>query len=295
MTELPKPPDGYEGYIQPESAANEDTQPVYPYNNITKTRSGHMFELDDTKGRERIRLSHRSNTFIEMSPNGDEVHKIYGKGYYITVGDCEITIGSDPADETGKAHKLKINVFGDVFMQITGDKTETVNGNLHQHIKGNYTQIVEGYSSSTSQLGTTLASGALLTGGIHLKAANVNMDGNSRIRGNLSAANIYSDGRVDTSPLGGMSAGKDGFVTMLGGVAVGFPVPVNGNIICVGTINAGISVNAGVAMNSPLSNFGNMFAIMMTDVVNTTIYDTHTHLGVMNGGGMTGTSTMEMA
>jgi hypothetical protein len=38
-----------------------------------------------------------------------------------------------------------------------------------------------------------------------------------------------------------------------------------------------------------------MFAIMMTDVVNTTIYDTHTHLGVMNGGGMTGTSTMEMA
>jgi hypothetical protein len=60
-------------------------------------------------------------------------------------------------------------------------------------------------------------------------------------------------------------------------------------------MNAGIAVNAGVAMNSPLSNFGNMFAIMMTDVVNTTIYDTHTHLGVMNGGGMTGSSTIQMA
>jgi hypothetical protein len=105
------------------------------------------------------------------------------------------------------------------------------------------------------------------------------MDGNLRVRGQLMAGNIYSDNRVDTSPLGGMSAGKQGFVTMLGGIAVGFPVPVTGNIICVGTINAGLLVNAGVSVNSPVGNFGLMTAGLMTDYLNTSIYDSHTHIG----------------
>jgi hypothetical protein len=93
------------------------------------------------------------------------------------------------------------------------------------------------------------------------------------------AGNIYSDNRVDTSPLGGMSAGKDGFVTMLGGVAVGFPVPVPGNILCIGTINAGLLINAGVSVNAPIGNFGLMSAGLMTDLVNTTIFDVHQHIG----------------
>jgi hypothetical protein len=40
-------PDAYWGWTEPESAANTDYQPVYPYNNVTQTRSGHMFELDE--------------------------------------------------------------------------------------------------------------------------------------------------------------------------------------------------------------------------------------------------------
>jgi hypothetical protein len=74
-----------------------------------------------------------------------------------------------------------------------------------------------------------------------------------------------------------MKSGVGGFVTMLGGVAVGFPIPVPGNIICVGTMNAGLMVNAGVSVNSPTANFGFMSAGLMTDVVNTSIYDSHIH------------------
>jgi hypothetical protein len=285
-------PDAFWGWNEPESAANTDYQPVNPYNHTRLTDSGHLIEFDDTKTRERIRVMHRSNTFIEMHPNGDEVHKIWGDGYYITLGDHNISIG---VDDGNLAKKLNITVYGDVNMQISGNKVENIDGDVTQHIKGSYTQVVEGYSSVTSQLGASITAGGGTSGGLQIKAANVNMDGNSRIRGNLNAGNIYSQGRVDTSETGGMRAGIAGFVTPLGGVAVGFPLAVPGNIICVGTMNAGIAVNAGVAMNSPLSNFGNMFAIMMTDVVNTTIYDTHTHLGVMNGGGMTGSSTIQMA
>lgn len=281
-------PDAYWGWNEPESAANTDYQPQYPYNNVTQTRSGHMFELDDTKDRERVRLQHRANTFIEMHPNGDEVHKIFGDGYSITLGDHNISIGIDDGQ---LAKKLQITVYGDVNMQVMGNKVENIEGDVTQHIKGSYTQVVEGYSSITSQLGSTITAGGGTTGGLQIKAANVNTDGSVRVRGNLSAGNIYSEGRVDTSDTGGMRAGIAGFVTPLGGVAVGFPLAVPGNIICVGSITAGISINAGVAMNSPLSNFGNMFAIMMTDVVNTSIYDTHVHPAPT---GTTGPTTMEM-
>ena len=34
-------------WTEPESAANTDYQPQYPYNNITQTESGHAFEGDD--------------------------------------------------------------------------------------------------------------------------------------------------------------------------------------------------------------------------------------------------------
>ena len=267
-------PDAYWGWTEPESAANTDYQPVYPYNNVTQTRSGHMFELDDTKGRERVRLQHRANTFIEMHPNGNEVHKIFGDGYSITLGDHNISIG---VDDGNLSKKLQITVYGDVNMQIMGDKIENIEGDVTQHIKGSYTQVVEGYSSVTSQLGASITAGGGTSGGLQIKAANVNMDGNSRIRGNLNAGNIYSQGRVDTSDTGGMKSGVGGFVTMLGGVAVGFPIPVPGNIICVGTMNAGLMVNAGVSVNSPTANFGFMSAGLMTDVVNTSIYDSHIH------------------
>jgi len=267
-------PDAYWGWTEPESAANTDYQPVYPYNNVTQTRSGHMFELDDTKGRERVRLQHRANTFIEMHPDGTEVHKIFGDGYSITLGDHIISIG---VDDGNLAKKLQITVYGDVNMQIMGDKIENIEGDVTQHIKGSYTQVVEGYSSVTSQLGASITAGGGTSGGLQIKAANVNMDGNSRIRGNLNAGNIYSQGRVDTSDTGGMKSGVGGFVTMLGGVAVGFPIPVPGNIICVGTMNAGLMVNAGVSVNSPTANFGFMSAGLMTDVVNTSIYDSHIH------------------
>ncbi len=70
-------------WTEPESAANTDYQPIYSYNNIQQTESGHSFEMDDTPTRERVRIQHRSGSFIEMHPNGDEVHKIVGKGYEI--------------------------------------------------------------------------------------------------------------------------------------------------------------------------------------------------------------------
>lgn len=45
--------------------------PVYPYNQVIKTKSGHVIEYDDSPGNERISLAHKSGSFIELTPDGN--------------------------------------------------------------------------------------------------------------------------------------------------------------------------------------------------------------------------------
>jgi hypothetical protein len=65
--------------------------PEYPYNKSQQSESGHLIEMDDTPNRERVRVQHRAGTFLEMQPDG-EVHKIYGNGYEIVLGDKDVEI-----------------------------------------------------------------------------------------------------------------------------------------------------------------------------------------------------------
>jgi hypothetical protein len=281
-------PDIYFGWNEPESAANTDYPPVYPYNNVTQTKSGHMFELDDTKGRERVRLQHRANTFLEMHPNGDEVHKIWGDGYVITLGDHNISIGVEggkPGTDGNIPCKLNITVYGDVNMHVTGDKTETIDGSVTQHIKGNYTQTVEGMSTIASQGNMYIEAGSGATGKLDITTGlrGVSLDGTLRVKGEVAADKIFSFGRIDTGPTGGIGAGALGFVTALGGLSIGIPagapVAVPGNILCIGTINATGYIASASLMTAPFATFATMKAGLMTDTINKSIYNLHMHIG----------------
>lgn len=267
-------PDIYAGWFEPESAANTANPPEYRYNHTIETPRGHSFEMDDTPTRERIRLSHRSNTFIEMHPNGDEVHKIFGDGYSITLGDHNISIG---VDDGKNAKKLNITVYGDVNMRVTGDKVETIEGNYEQHIKGHFTQIIDKTATIMSQGDMDIHGGADLTGSLTLGAGDcLYLDADLTVKGEIMATKITSQTRVDA--LLGMSAGINGFVTTEGGVAVGIPVAAPGQVLLSGSVIAGASVTAAMSVNAPQGNFGVMEALWMTDHVNTLIYDSHIHM-----------------
>ena len=75
-------------WSEPESQYNAKI----PYNRVTETESGHVFELDDTPGAERIQLAHRANTFFEISPDGSKVTKVSGKNYEIYMDDNNIHV-----------------------------------------------------------------------------------------------------------------------------------------------------------------------------------------------------------
>ena len=73
-------------FTEPPSPASIDNPPLYPFNQSWDSEAAHSIQLDDTPGRERVRIQHgKSKNFIEMHPNGDQVIKVFGEGFDITI------------------------------------------------------------------------------------------------------------------------------------------------------------------------------------------------------------------
>lgn len=64
----------------------------YPYNLALESESGHAFELDDTPGKERVALSHRNGSFIEIDKDGNRVDRVQKDNYAVIMGDDFIYI-----------------------------------------------------------------------------------------------------------------------------------------------------------------------------------------------------------
>ena len=66
--------------------ANPYVSSAYPYNHVHESESGHIHEIDDSPGQERLFTQHRSGTFEEIHPNGNKVVKVIGDNYEIVAG-----------------------------------------------------------------------------------------------------------------------------------------------------------------------------------------------------------------
>lgn len=249
------------GWLEPESAANTDFQPIFPYNKITQTESGHSFEMDDTPTRERVKLMHRTGTFIEMHPNGDEVHKVYGDGYEITIKNKNVLIEG----------QCNITILGDSVTEVKGNKYELVRGDYNLVVNGDIQ--IDGRKKVTlsSQDVMSVTSNPIMGGYLDLNTGgNLHLNGDLVVEGSIRAGQIHSDTSVVA--LTGISAGPLGFVSEFGGLSIGMPLAMPGTINCIGVINADIM------MSSPLGTFNLMDATLMTDNINTALHNSHIHM-----------------
>lgn len=82
----------------------------YPYNKVTQTESGHLFEVDDTPNNERLHTYHRSGTYTEIDKDGNRVNKIVGNDFEI----------------------------------VQKNQTVYIQGNVDLQVKGSYTLNVDG-------------------------------------------------------------------------------------------------------------------------------------------------------
>ena len=110
----------------------------YPLNKVTESESGHIIEIDDTEGAERIHVYHKSGTFLEVHPGGDIVVKIGGgSGGFLPFGakDSNINLKGD----------FNITVEGDSSIYTKGDATVKTDGDFkHNVTNGDYEVNVKG-------------------------------------------------------------------------------------------------------------------------------------------------------
>lgn len=119
----------------------------YPFNQVTETESGHIIELDDTPGAERIHVAHRSGTFEETYPDGTKVTKIVRPNFTICMSDDNVYImGSCNITVNGDCNLL---VKGDVVEEIMGDKDTTVLGDYSETVMGDKSVAIYGDLNQT--------------------------------------------------------------------------------------------------------------------------------------------------
>jgi hypothetical protein len=221
------------------STPQQSNQSVYPYNNVTRSRSGHLFEVDDTLGEERIHQKHKSGTYYEIGPDGTHTTTVVSDRYTTVCGTDTIAI-------TGDAN---IAVNGTVNLTINGNYNLEVNGNMSQTVKGEY-KLKVGAAHKTEVGGdigeniigrkesvigngliNTVRAGGVTNAFIGGLTQNVVGDTTSICTGSVSMTGLT--GMNLTSPagpatLGGLSAGVDsatgltltglGFINMYAGV-----------------------------------------------------------------------------
>lgn len=114
----------------------------YPDYFSWKTRSGHVLQLDDSKGGETVTLQHRGGTAVQMAPDGSMHVTAHNGKYEITFGENRVTI-SGAQDITVKGD-ASFRVYGDYNVTCQKDYNLTVLGNFNlmaknhnRHILGN--------------------------------------------------------------------------------------------------------------------------------------------------------------
>ena len=116
----------------------EETEPAagsiprYPYNHTHESEIGHVHEIDDTPGAERLLQQHISGTFEEIHPDGTKVTKVIGDNYEIVMGGSNIYIVGD-VNLTTKG-TMKHLVQGDYILEVKGDYTQKIHKNHYMKV-----------------------------------------------------------------------------------------------------------------------------------------------------------------
>ena len=132
------------------SAPNVDldlsTEPTsdYTQNQVKETASGHVIEYDDTYGRERIMLRHRTGSGVEMRADGSVIISSTKNSVKITAADEKVIVEGD--GEVIYNGNLKMRVAGDFDMEVGGDFNVKVGGDVEKNIRGSYIkEVIENY------------------------------------------------------------------------------------------------------------------------------------------------------
>lgn len=184
---------------------------VYPHNKVNESPSGHITEVDDTPGSERIHWYHKSGSFKEIHPDGTTVEKIVKDQFTVIIGDDNIAVqGQVNITAVGNVNifgsaNVNIDAAGDMHLRATGDMTLQA-ANITAHAES-ATKIKGTTIDMKSGAATKIDAGATLD----LKAAaimNAQAGGNMNLLGaiiNLNSGGAAAPATVE-KPQGDITA-----------------------------------------------------------------------------------------
>ena len=185
-------------WTEPYVGGDENAMPIYPFNHVYESESGHVVEFDDTEGQRRYHRYHPSGSFEEIVDGGDRTVKIVGKDYELVLdgkniyidGDLNVTVTGNKRDlikgnyhlevdgetsfnlksswqtkvnqnqetEVGKSRSTNIGV--DDNLSVMGNQAHNIIGNRSETVKGNHSEVVSGTHASIAYKETTIFSGS---------------------------------------------------------------------------------------------------------------------------------------
>jgi len=147
------------GSVEPDSPYSA----VYPYNRVITTKSGHVIELDDTEGAERIHIYHKSGAYIEIDKDGKLVIKTPADSFDITGGAKSITVTGDCRMEVGG--NLNATISKGVQIAAKEDIIIATSGAIELMGKKGIRQSSAGSIVATSPTGFSVTTGSFSTAG----------------------------------------------------------------------------------------------------------------------------------
>lgn len=225
----------------------------YPYNKVTQTESGHIIELDDTTGAERIHVYHKSGTYIEIDSNGSVVRRTKGSSYEII-------------DKNG-------------YISVTGDASVSVKGSVKVYVGGDADIEVEGDVNLKSHNDITMQAAGRVdisaTEEINLHSANITIeaDVNLNLKGDVNAFLTTKDYYVKANNNSYHETLQNAY--MKTGSSIYNQAGGQIHNKSVGTFNAdgsSVYLNSGTSSNSASSKYSNSANIGMIGVRKTVVY-----------------------
>jgi len=122
------------GTVREPSRGMNLVNPTYPFAHIIESESGHVLEMDDTPGAERLHMYHRSGTRLEVLADGTQTMKVSNDSYEIIMKDKKILISGSADIELANGDynlitkKGNTKDGGNVFITTDGDCNITSNG-----------------------------------------------------------------------------------------------------------------------------------------------------------------------
>jgi hypothetical protein len=154
----------------------------YPYNHVYESESGHVIEVDDSPGAERLHWYHRSGSFKEIHPSGLEVNKSVNHQYNFVYLDHYCGVGYNYNLDANQSVRMQ---SGQVFNIKSGsDHNRQVGGSLNASVSASAnTKIGSARNVSVGQNSNELVgeSKNTLSKNIHEKAETIHLYGTNEV------------------------------------------------------------------------------------------------------------------